>query len=138
MKTNCSQNVGFHFPMSLQRCSPADARLKGMAVPQRSCTQMGRRRWPPWGEFNGIIVSLYRTQAFRSPPNAGHRATNFRASAFPITMMQSGHQRLQRAQFSSHLSFLASSRQMASAGCAKRKQFRFGSSVGPGSGAAVP
>ena len=47
METNCSQNVGFHFPMSLRRCSPADARLKGMAVPQRSCTQMGRRRWPP-------------------------------------------------------------------------------------------
>ena len=52
MKTNCSQNVGFHFPMSLRRCSPADARLKCMAIPQRSCTQMGRRRWPPWGEFN--------------------------------------------------------------------------------------
>ena len=49
---NCSQNVGFHFPMCLQHCSPAHASLKGMAVPQDSCTQMGRRRWPPWGEFN--------------------------------------------------------------------------------------
>ena len=49
MRTNCSQSVGFHFPMCLQRCSPADARLKCMAVPQRSCTQMGRRRWPPLG-----------------------------------------------------------------------------------------
>ena len=46
------QNVGFHFPMSLRRCSPADARLKCMAIPQRSCTQVGRRRWPPLGEFN--------------------------------------------------------------------------------------
>ena len=40
--TNCSQNVGFHFPMCLQQCSPADASLKCMAVPQ-----MGRRRCPP-------------------------------------------------------------------------------------------
>ena len=49
MRTNCSQNVGFHFPMCLQRCSPADACLKCMAIPLRSCTQMGRRRWPPLG-----------------------------------------------------------------------------------------
>ena len=49
MRTNCSQNVGFHFPMCLQQCSPADASLQCMAVPQHSCTQMGRRRWPPPG-----------------------------------------------------------------------------------------
>ena len=49
---NCSQIVGFPFPICLQQCSPADASLKGMAVPQHSCTQMGRRRWPPLGEFN--------------------------------------------------------------------------------------
>ena len=47
--TNCNQNVGFHFPMCLQQCSPADARLKCMAVPQRSCTNWVRRRWPPLG-----------------------------------------------------------------------------------------
>ena len=47
--TNCSQNVGFHFPMCLQQCSPADASLKCMAVPQRSCTNWVRRRWPPLG-----------------------------------------------------------------------------------------
>ena len=46
---NCSQIVGFPFPMCLQQCSPADASLKGMAVPQHSCSQMGRRRWPPPG-----------------------------------------------------------------------------------------
>ena len=46
---NCSQNVGFHFPMCLQQCSPADASLQCMAVPQHSCPQMGRRRWPPPG-----------------------------------------------------------------------------------------
>ena len=35
--------------MCLQQCSPADASLQCMAVPQHSCTQMGRRRWPPPG-----------------------------------------------------------------------------------------
>ena len=35
--------------MRLQQCSPADARLKCMAVPQRSCTNWVRRRWPPLG-----------------------------------------------------------------------------------------
>ena len=65
MRTNCSQSVGFHFPMCLQRCSPADARLECMAIPQRSCTQMGRRRWPPLGEFNGIIsTASYIFQMF--------------------------------------------------------------------------
>ena len=49
---NGSQNVGFHFPVCLQQCSPADASHQCMAVPQHSCTQMGRRRWPPpWGTF---------------------------------------------------------------------------------------
>ena len=38
--------------MCLQQCSPADASHQCMAVPQHSCTQMGRRRWPPpWGTF---------------------------------------------------------------------------------------
>ena len=63
MKTNCSQNVGFHFPMSLRRCSPADARLKCMAIPQRSCTQMGRRRWPPLG---GVQSAAHRRCAGRA------------------------------------------------------------------------
>ena len=35
--------------MCLQQCSPADARLKCMAVPQRSCSNWVRRRWPPLG-----------------------------------------------------------------------------------------
>ena len=55
--TNCSQNVGFHFPMCLQQCSPADASLQCMAVPQHSCTQMGRRRWPPPG---GVQSAAHR------------------------------------------------------------------------------
>ena len=57
-----------------------------------------------------------------STPNARHRALNFQVSAFPITMMQGSHQCLQRTQFCSPLSFLASSLQSASAGIAKRKQ----------------
>ena len=57
---NCGPNVGFHFPMCLQQCSPADASLQCMAVPQHSCTQMGRRRWPPlggvqWNWFQGAF-----------------------------------------------------------------------------------
>ena len=59
---NCSQNVGFHFPMCLQQCSPADASLQCMAVPQHSCTRMGRRRWPPLGEFNGILLKRLRNR----------------------------------------------------------------------------
>ena len=35
--------------MCLLHCSPADASLKGMAIPQHSYAQMGRRRWPPLG-----------------------------------------------------------------------------------------
>ena len=61
--TNCSQNVGFHFPMCLQQCSPADASLKCMAVPQHSCTQMGRRRWPPPG---GVQSAAHRRCAKRA------------------------------------------------------------------------
>ena len=55
--TNCNQNVGFHFPMCLQQCSPADASHQCMAVPQHSCTQMGRRRWPPLGgvQWNNML-----------------------------------------------------------------------------------
>ena len=41
----------------------------------------------------------------------------------PQNNMQPCQQCLQCAQFSSHLIFLTSSRQVASAGCAKRKQF---------------
>ena len=68
--TNCSQNVGFHFPMSLRRCSPADARLKCMAIPQRSCTQMGRRRWPPLGgvQWNWSQVGSKCLPDLRAPP----------------------------------------------------------------------
>ena len=64
---NCSQNVGFHFPMCLQHCSPAHASLKGMAVPQDSCTQMGRRRWPPPG---GVQSAAHRRCAVRAGPPA--------------------------------------------------------------------
>ena len=60
---NCSQNVGFHFPMCLQQCSPADASLQCMAVPQHSCTQMGRRRWPPLG---GVQSAAHRKCAGRA------------------------------------------------------------------------
>ena len=60
---NCTQNVGFHFPMCLQHCSPAHASLKGMAVPQDSCTQMGRRRWPPPG---GVQSAAHRRCAVRA------------------------------------------------------------------------
>ena len=49
--------------MSLRRCSPADARLKCMAIPQRSCTQMGRRRWPPPG---GVQSAAHRRCAGRA------------------------------------------------------------------------
>ena len=62
-ETNCSQNVGFHFPMGLRRCSPADARLKCMAITQRSCTQMGRRRWPP---LEGVQSAAHRRCAGRA------------------------------------------------------------------------
>ena len=61
--TNCSQIVGFHFPMCLQQCSPADASLQCMAVPQHSCTQMGRRRWPPPG---GVQSAAHRRCAGRA------------------------------------------------------------------------
>ena len=71
---NCSQNVGFHFPMCLQHCSPAHASLKGMAVPQDSCTQMGRRRWPPPGGVQ----------------SAGHRrCANGVLNSFPTGSVQS-------------------------------------------------
>ena len=74
MKTNCSQNVGFHFPMCLQQCSPADADLQCMAVPQHSCTQMGRRRWPPLGGVQ----------------SAGHRrCANSVPDSFPTGSVQS-------------------------------------------------
>ena len=43
--------------MCLQQCSPADASLQCMAVPQHSCTQMGRRRWPPPG---GVQSAAHR------------------------------------------------------------------------------
>ena len=66
---NCSQNVGFHFPMCLQQCSPADASLQCMAVPQHSCTQMGRRRWPPPG---GVQSAAHRRCAGRARLNS-HR-----------------------------------------------------------------
>ena len=71
---NCSQNVGFHFPMCLQQCSPADASLQCMAVPQHSCTQMGRRRWPPLGGVQ----------------SAGHRrCANGVPDSFPTGSVQS-------------------------------------------------
>ena len=63
---NCSQNVGFHFPMCLQQCSPADASLKCMAVPQHSCTQMGRRGWPPPGgvQWNASKIDVSKNMRF--------------------------------------------------------------------------
>ena len=52
--------------MCLQQCSPADARLKCMAVPQRSCTQMGRRRWPPLGgvQWNPLKIEVPKNIRF--------------------------------------------------------------------------
>ena len=49
--------------MCLQHCSPAHASLKGMAVPQDSCTQMGRRWWPPPG---GVQSAAHRKCAVRA------------------------------------------------------------------------
>ena len=70
--TNCNQNVGFHFPMCLQQCIPADASLKCMAVPQRSWTNWVRRRWPPLGgvQWNwGQIGRLGLPGRSQKPPN---------------------------------------------------------------------
>ena len=55
--------------MCLQQCSPADASLQCMAVPQHSCTQMGRRRWPPPG---GVQSAAHRRCAGRARPQS-HR-----------------------------------------------------------------
>ena len=48
--------------MCFLQCSPAHARLQSMAVPQHSCTQMGRRRWPPPGgnQLNQIFEQFWR------------------------------------------------------------------------------
>ena len=70
MKTNCSQNVGFHFPMGRRRCSPADARLKMHGSPPNSCTQMGRRRWPPPG---GVQSAGHRRCANGVPNGVNNR-----------------------------------------------------------------
>ena len=44
--------------MGLRRCSPADARLKCMAVPQILAHKWGGGGGPPQGEFNGIGAKL--------------------------------------------------------------------------------
>ena len=49
--------------MCLQQCSPADASLQCMAVPQHSCTQMGRRRWATPG---GVQSAAHRRCAGRA------------------------------------------------------------------------
>ena len=73
--------------------------------------------WGSWAPLGRILVDLGSIlKGFREGLGG------FWVRSGPQNKMQPGHQCLQRAQFSSHLSFLTSSRQVASAGCAKRKQ----------------
>ena len=70
----CSQNVRIslpHVPSAMQSCRCKPYRHGN---PQRSCTQMGRRRWPPLGGFQ----------------SAGHRrCANGVPNSFPTGSVES-------------------------------------------------
>ena len=87
----------------------------------RSWASLGRfwASWAPLGRILGAswVIWVSILKGFKDGLGG------FGVRSGPQNNMQPGHQCLQRAQFSSHLSFLTSSRQVASAGFAKRKQF---------------
>ena len=86
----------------------------------RSWVSLGRfwASWAPLGRILGASWAIWGSILKGFKDGLG----GFGVRSGPQNNMQPGHQCLQRAQFSSHLSFLTSSRQVASAGCAKRKQ----------------